>query len=49
MHYEKPALQRFGTLRDLTLLGATGNGDGGLWGIGWQTQSFPSDVNPGRS
>ena len=33
--YDKPTLERFGTLRDLTLYGAGGNGDGGIWGIGW--------------
>ena len=28
--YQKPALQRFGGLRELTLLGTDANGDGGI-------------------
>jgi hypothetical protein len=41
--YDKPTLQRFGNLRDLTLFGAGGNGDGGIWGIGW-IDGVPPDV-----
>jgi hypothetical protein len=33
--YERPTLQRFGTLRDLTLIGYGADGDGGLFGLGW--------------
>lgn len=33
--YQKPEVQRFGALRDLTLIGPGPDGDGGLWGIGW--------------
>ncbi len=32
--YQKPTLQRFGTLRDLTLIGIGEDGDGGIWGSG---------------
>jgi len=32
--YEKPALERFGSLRELTLLGIGSDGDGGS-GIPW--------------
>jgi hypothetical protein len=28
--YQKPALQRFGSLRELTLIGTDANGDGGI-------------------
>lgn len=28
--YQKPEVQRFGSLRELTLLGITPNGDGGI-------------------
>ena len=51
MQYEKPSLQRFGALRELTLIGPGANGDGGIWGIGWNDgSSLPSDVEPtGRS
>ena len=33
--YQKPDLQRYGTLRELTLLGLGPDGDGGLFGLGW--------------
>jgi hypothetical protein len=33
--YEKPTLQRFGTFRELTLLGLGPDGDGGIFGTGW--------------
>jgi hypothetical protein len=33
--YNKPALQRFGSLRDLTLIGWGTDGDGGIQGFGW--------------
>lgn len=33
--YEKPTLERFGTLRELTLLGIGPDGDGGFLGLGW--------------
>jgi hypothetical protein len=33
--YQKPALERYGTLRQLTLLGLGANGDGGLFGTGF--------------
>jgi hypothetical protein len=32
--YNKPALQRFGSLRDLTLIGWGADGDGGIQGYG---------------
>jgi hypothetical protein len=32
--YNKPALQRFGSLRDLTLIGWGSDGDGGIQGYG---------------
>lgn len=32
--YHKPALQRFGSLRDLTLIGWGTDGDGGIQGFG---------------
>jgi len=32
--YEKPTLERFGSLRDLTLVGTDADCDGGIWGIG---------------
>ncbi len=32
--YNKPALQRFGSLRDLTLIGWGPDGDGGIQGFG---------------
>ena len=44
--YEKPALQRFGTLRYLTLIGLGPDGDGGIWGLGWiDGQSFYPKTN----
>ena len=33
--YQKPALQRFGALRELTLIGLGANGDGGVLGSGF--------------
>ncbi len=33
--YQKPDLQRFGSLRELTLIGVGANGDGGLFGTGF--------------
>lgn len=42
--YDKPTLERFGTLRELTLYGSGGNGDGGIWGIGWIDGLRPGDV-----
>lgn len=33
--YQKPEVQRFGALRDLTLVGFGANGDGGVWGSGF--------------
>lgn len=33
--YEKPELQRFGKLRDLTLIGFGPDGDGGIFGLGF--------------
>jgi hypothetical protein len=33
--YEKPTLTRFGTFRELTLIGFGPDGDGGLFGLGW--------------
>jgi hypothetical protein len=33
--YQKPALQRFGDLRALTLVGVGANGDGGILGSGF--------------
>jgi hypothetical protein len=33
--YQKPALQRFGSLRALTLVGTGANGDGGILGSGF--------------
>lgn len=33
--YQKPDLQRFGTLRELTLIGLGGGGDGGIGGYGF--------------
>lgn len=33
--YQKPALQRFGSLRDLTLIGWGADGDGGIQGYGY--------------
>jgi hypothetical protein len=33
--YQKPALQRFGSLRDLTLIGWGADGDGGIHGFGY--------------
>ncbi|MGH7668261.1 MAG: lasso RiPP family leader peptide-containing protein [Gemmatimonadaceae bacterium] len=33
--YEKPKLERYGTLRELTLIGFGPDGDGGLFGTGW--------------
>jgi hypothetical protein len=32
--YQKPEVQRFGSLRELTLIGLTGDGDGGILGTG---------------
>lgn len=31
--YVKPKVQRFGSLRELTLLGLNNDCDGGVWGI----------------
>ena len=31
--YVKPQVQRFGSLRELTLIGLDANCDGGVWGI----------------
>lgn len=33
--YTKPALQRFGSLRALTLIGTGADGDGGVFGSGF--------------
>jgi hypothetical protein len=33
--YQKPALQRFGSLRALTLVGTGADGDGGILGSGY--------------
>ncbi len=30
--YNKPTLERFGTFRDLTLIGTGADGDGGVYG-----------------
>ena len=32
--YQKPKLERFGTLRELTLVGTDADCDGGIFGIG---------------
>lgn len=32
--YVKPKLERYGSLRELTLYGFSADCDGGLWGIG---------------
>lgn len=32
--YQKPRLERFGSLRDLTQVGTDSDCDGGIWGIG---------------
>lgn len=32
--YQKPKLERFGSLRELTLLGTNADCDGGIFGIG---------------
>ena len=42
--YEKPHLQRFGSLRELTLIGLGPNGDGGIWGLGWIDGRPPNDT-----
>lgn len=34
MSYQKPKLERFGTLRELTLIGLGQDGDGGIQGWG---------------
>ncbi len=39
--YQKPDLQRYGTLRELTLVGLGADGDGGLFGIGWIINGLP--------
>jgi len=33
--YEKPTLQKFGSLRELTLVGCGSDGDGGVFGSGF--------------
>jgi len=33
--YQKPEVQRFGSLRELTLIGLGADGDGGLFGSGF--------------
>jgi len=33
--YNKPSLTRFGSFRELTLVGTGADGDGGLFGIGF--------------
>jgi hypothetical protein len=33
--YQKPAVERFGSLRELTLVGFGADGDGGIWGSGF--------------
>jgi hypothetical protein len=33
--YQKPALQRYGDLRALTLVGSGADGDGGVFGSGY--------------
>ena len=38
--YQKPELQRFGTLRELTLIGFGSDGDAGLFGLGWLDGDF---------
>ncbi len=43
--YQKPALQRFGDLRALTLVGFGANGDGGILGSGYL--DGPCDGGPG--
>lgn len=35
MTYEKPTMERFGSLRELTLLGLGDDGDGGVAGSGF--------------
>lgn len=40
--YQKPTLQRFGTLRELTLVGFGADGDGGLWGSGFLDGGGPT-------
>lgn len=33
--YVKPTLRRYGSFRELTLIGVGSNGDGGVFGSGW--------------
>lgn len=33
MTYQKPALERFGSVRDLTQIGLNADCDGGIWGV----------------
>ena len=35
MTYEKPTMERFGSLRELTLVGLGADGDGGIGGSGF--------------
>ncbi len=46
--YEKPRLERFGTVRELTLLGFGPDGDGGLFGTGFIDGCWVG-CNTGRS
>ena len=41
--YKKPTLERFGTLRDLTLIGLGQDGDGGIQGFGRLLQQPPGN------
>ncbi len=50
--YEKPALKRFGSLRELTLLGFGADGDGGIQAWGYTIADgcfYPQGVCGGRS
>jgi hypothetical protein len=48
--YSKPTLERFGTLRELTLVGLSTNCDGGIFGIGAQTgNGWPCEQSGDRS
>jgi len=51
--YEKPALKRFGSLRELTMLGMGADGDGGIQAWGYTIADgcnwVPSGTCGGRS
>lgn len=38
--YQKPEVTRFGSLRDLTLIGLGADGDGGVFGTGFLDGPF---------